>query len=212
VALYVLAFTDTPLDSSTIGPRRLEVVVVNELCAICERRAAAPAASEEELREQHALVLAVADRVSAILPVRFGALLGKRELVALVRTHEAAIRQGLETVRDRVQMTLRILGTRRAPRAVRASSGRDYLEQRMRAASSSLFSLPQPASTLLAALRPMVALERREPGVGQLLATVYHLIDARDVPRYTQIAKKASNRDMILTGPWPPFAFTPQLW
>jgi hypothetical protein len=207
--LYVIAFSDTPLEPWTVGHRRLHVVAVDRLCAICERRAAAPAVSEEELRRQHALVLAVAERVRAILPVRFGALVGKRELVALIRNHEAEIRQGLDAVRDRVQMTLRILGARPAPAAGRASSGREYLEQRLRAASP---VLPQPARSLLAALRPMVVRERQEPGVGQLLATIYHLIDAGDVPRYTRIVKKASNRDMILTGPWPPFAFTPQLW
>jgi hypothetical protein len=209
VPLYVLAFTDTPLERWTVGRHRLQAVVVNGLCAIWERRDTAPAASEEELREQHALILAVAARVTAILPVRFGALLGRRELVALIRSHEAEIRQGLEIVRDRVQMTLRVVGTRRAPPAVQASSGREYLERRLRAASP---SLPPPARAVLAALQPMVVGERREPGVGSLLATVYHLIDAGDVARYTRVVKKRSNRRMILTGPWPPFAFTPQLW
>lgn len=207
--LYVLAFTDTRLEPWTIGGRHLQTVAVGGLNAICERRGARAAATEVELREQHALVLAIAGRVRSILPVRFGALLEKRELVELMRRHQTEIRQGLAEVCDRVQMTIRVVGASAPTGFVAASTGRQYLQQRLQA---SVPTLPRPARTLLRALQPMVIRERREPGAGRLLATVYHLIDASDVPRYTGIAKNASSPEMIFTGPWPPFAFTPQVW
>jgi hypothetical protein len=209
VPFYVLAFTDARLEPWTIGDRQLQTVSVAGLNAICERRAGRPAANESELREQHALVLAIAGRVGSILPVRFGALLAKRELVELMRRHQTAIQQGLADVCGRVQMTLRVVGTSASTAPVPASTGRQYLEQRLRDSSP---TLPAPARRLLEALQPMVIRERREPGAGRLLATVYHLIDAGDVPRYTGIAKNASSPDMMLSGPWPPFAFTPQVW
>ncbi len=64
---------------------------------------------------------------------------------------------------------------------------------------------------VLAAVRPLVAAERREHGAGGLLATIYHLVEARHVDRY----KKAVGNPVpgvMVSGPWPPFAFSPQLW
>lgn len=209
MALYVVALTDTPLESWTAGSRTFRTVAVTGLYAVCERRTAVPAATDDELRSQHALVVEIARRVRSILPVRFGALIEKQTLSTILEAHEAEVRAALDAVRDRVQMTLRIVGTRRQPRAVTTSTGREYLEQRRRAVS---IQLSRSAASLLASLRPVVALERREAGVGNLLATVYHLVDAADAPRYTRIVTRARTRGAILTGPWPPFAFTPQLW
>lgn len=209
MALYVIALTDTCLQKLTIGRRTLRTVDIDGIYAVCESRRVAPPLTDDELREQHALVVDVARRVRAVLPVRFGALVEKHALVTLVQSHDAAIRQGLEDVRGRVQMTVRVVGPHPPRSAVRASTGREYLEQRRRSAFP---LLPRPARSLLAAVRPLAARERQEPGAGGLLATIYHLIDADAVRRYNRTAEIAANRATTVTGPWPPFAFAPQLW
>ena len=207
--LYVLALTDTALPPEVAGGLRLDSVELGGFYAICEPRRAAPPPEDDRLREQHALVRQIAGSARAILPVRFGTLMRKRELVAFSKDHEEEIRAGLDAVRDRVQMTIRIVGRQQqlSPRR-RATTGRGYLEQRRRAASP---DLPPAARSLLAALRPLIVRERQEPGVGRLLATVYHLVDASNSSRYSRKAKRMATQATVVTGPWPPFAFTPQL-
>ena len=209
--MYVLAFTDSapvPLPPAT---PRLASLELDGIHVIYQRRAAAPAIADAELRQQHALVTAIAGQTRAVLPARFGALHAREDLIAFIRQHGADIRTALDEVRDRVQMTVRVLGPdgepgpfRRAP----ATSGRDYLERARRAAA---LPLPRGAERLLSALQPYVAAERRENGAGRLLATIYHLVDAQHVAGYKKASAKRT-RGVIVTGPWPPFAFSPQLW
>jgi hypothetical protein len=208
VALYVLALTDEPVEPMAVGGRRLHTESIAGVHVVCERRRAAPPASEPELRAQHAIVLEIASYVRAILPVRFGTLVTKAGLGRIVRAHQAEIRAGLDLVRDRVQMTIRVTGRRPAagPSPLPAT-GRAYLAAKQRQAFP---RLPAPATALLKALAPLVAAERRAPGAGALLATVYHLVNAADLGRYARLARRPP-RSITVTGPWPPFAFTPQL-
>jgi hypothetical protein len=208
VPLYVLALTDTPLDDLAVGGRQLRAEPMGGVYAICEKRSTPPKPSDDELRAQHGLVIEIASRVRAILPVRFGSLLTKVALRRAIREHRAEIEAAFDLVRDRVQMTIRVTGRRRAPTALRApSTGRAYLARKREQLSP-----PLPSSTLalLKHLSPFAAAERREPGAGALLATVYHLVNTSDVPRYATLARKAP-RSIVITGPWPPFAFTPSL-
>ena len=208
MALYVLAFTDAAVRVRA-GVRPVVDVQVDGIHVICQRRYAVPPISDEVLREQHRDVLEIASRVRAVLPARFGALLERDEIVALVRTHEAALRAALDDVRDRVQMTTRVLGPAPAQPPVQVSSGKEYLERRRLLATP---PLPDPVRGLLDAVRPFVVRERQEPGAAGLLATFYHLIAADDVPRYTSATRRMRLSNVVSTGPWPPFAFTPQVW
>lgn len=211
MALYVLALTDTPLGTWHAEGRRFETADYDGIHVVCERRTASPPAEDAELRVQHALVVAIAERAPAVLPARFGSLIEKRQLTALLAQHELEIRDALQQVRNRVQMTVRVLGAAplRPPAAARmALSGRDYLERARRAASP---PLPRPALRILSAVQPYVVTERRAPGAGRLLATIYHLVERTHVTPYTKAAGRR-RPGVILTGPWPPFAFSPQLW
>jgi hypothetical protein len=209
VPLYVLALTDTPLGSWTAGDRRLQTADYDGVHVVYERRTKAPEMTDAELREQHSLVIAIANRARAVLPARFGSLIGKRELTALLRRHDAEIRAALEQVRDRVQMTVRVLGASLRPSApARVTSGREYLERARRALAP---PLPRHAERLLSAVQPYVVSARREPGAGRLLATLYHLVDAAQISRY-MAAARTRRPGVIVSGPWPPFAFSPQLW
>lgn len=208
--LYVLAFTDVTVRSSRSGVRPFVDVHVDGIHVICQRRNAVPRISDRALREQHRDVLEVASHARAVLPARFGALLDRDEIVAMVRKRDAAIRAALDEVRDRVQMTTRVLGTAPVQPPVQVSSGREYLERRRLMAAP---PLPAPVHALLDAVRPLVVRERQEPGVAAgLLATFYHLIAAGDVARYRSATRRMRSPEVVSTGPWPPFAFTPQLW
>lgn len=209
MALYVLALTDTALGTWTADHRQLRSADYGGIHVVYERRALAPPVSDEELRAQHALVIAIAERATAVLPARFGSLIEKRELTASIRRHEDEILAALHRVRDHVQMTVRVLGTRPKRAAAPAQmSGTEYMRRARRAA---IPPTTPDAERLLAAVQPLVASERREHGAGRLLATIYHLVDVRHVARYLAAAG-APIPGVIVSGPWPPFAFSPRLW
>ena len=88
-------------------------------------------------------------------------------------------------------------------------SGTDYLR---RARLAAIPPMTSAGERLLAAVGPIAAAERRVHGSGGLLATVYHLVDVRQVERYMKAAGGLLPRCHRFSGPWPPFAFTPQLW
>jgi hypothetical protein len=211
VPLYVLALTDVALGTWTVDGRRLHCADYDRIHAVHERRGLPPALSDDELRAQHRLVVAIAQRASAVLPARFGSLLDRRELTAAVTRHEQEILAALARVHHHVQMTVRILGERpkSAGGAARANmSGREYLERARLAATPPTTG---EAERLLARLSSLVASERREHGAGRLLATIYHLVHVRHVDRYKKVVG-APDPGVIVSGPWPPFAFSPQLW
>jgi len=208
VPLYVFAIVDAPLEARTILGRKVATLrLVPGIYAVCERRAAPPPPSDEELRQQHAIVVELGSEAEAILPARFGALLSTADLRAAVRRHEQDVRGALATVKGRVQMTVRIIGRRR-PRVVTPRSGREYLEQRRLAARP---PLPRSAVRFADAVRPFVALERREAGAGRLLATLYHLVERSDITAYMRTAAGLRSTGVLVSGPWPPFAFAPRL-
>jgi hypothetical protein len=206
--LYVVALTDTPVEGPASGARAWHTMSCGGVHALCERRGAAPQPSDAELRAQHALVVDLAARTRAILPVRFGSLMEESALAQLLVAHLDEITAALDLVRDRVQMTVRITGRRAAAAAApAAASGRSYLEAKRRLLSP---PLPAKARAVLEALAALAAGERRAPGAGALLATVYHLVDTDTLSRYEAVAA-AAPRSMVVSGPWPPFAFTPTL-
>jgi len=209
--LYVLALTDSDLGTWTVGRRRLHSAAYGPIHVVYHRRSVVPPITDEELRAQHAVVLAIAERAAAVLPARYGSLLAKRELTAAIRQHEDEIVAALDRLRNHVQMTIRVWGER-APRPPLQPpvgiSGTEYLQRARRAADPPTTSA---GDRVLAAVRPLVAAERREHGAGGLLATIYHLVDVRKVERYTKAAG-GPVAGVMVSGPWPPFAFSPQLW
>jgi hypothetical protein len=209
VDFYVVAFTDALMKRRRIKGRSYEVIPLGGLFAIGERRAGAPLATDDELRHQHDVVVRIAADASAILPVRFGAMTTIEVLESLPPQAVARLAEGLNEVRGRVQMTIRFVGE--PPPAVpptRAGSGRDYLQNRRAAMRP---ELPRAAADWLRTLRSIAARERLEPGVGSLLATAYHLVDKVHLDRYTKSAAGAEAVGARLTGPYPPFAFTPSI-
>jgi len=213
-AFYVFALTSGAAPTLRHANRRIEFVEVAGVHAAIERVARRPEISEEALRAQHDIVMKIAGSVEAILPVRFGALVDDLELEKLVSMRLGPIRQTLERVAGRVQMSVRVFasGAAPAPRAEAAqepASGAAYLEQRRRDAAG----VPAgEAAAISRAVRAIVADERTQRGQGRIEWTLYHLVDRSALPQYENAIAAFASPTVAISGPWPPFAFVPDLW
>jgi hypothetical protein len=212
---YVYALLDAPLAGRLRGARRMEFVGGGGLFAAVERHAAPPALSEKTLRSQHRRVVALARAARAILPVRFGAWVDADELARLLRLRRGVLRDALKAVRGKEQMTVRVLGRAEAPSPVRArDSGTAYLLAR---AASARPVVPPVAKVIQRAVAPLVASETLDPGVGEIQVTLNHLVSRGSSRRYRSLIASAiadldAGPPVVVTGPWPPFAFAPDLW
>src|SRR5687768_13585969 len=108
--LYVYALTGTAIVPFVSGGRRLRSVDLDGVYAVTARMDAAPAVSEQALRQQHEAVIRIAARSDAVLPARFGSFVDLDELRRVVAVRRDAIDQALELVRGREQMTVRLFG------------------------------------------------------------------------------------------------------
>ena len=213
MALYVIAIVDAPIPPFRVGTRPFRSVkCAPDVFAVVERRAVAPTLTDQHLRAQHRAVVYASKTVNAILPVRFGTLLQADDLIDVVRNFEEDIQDALRDVSGKVQMTIRVPGgsprgaARKKP-SNRQPPGRAHLEA-LRAALH--VPIPNTAKPLLRAVEPFVVRERRERGAA--IATIYHLVKREDVRPYRTAFDGHNVPGAILTGPWPPFAFTPRLF
>jgi hypothetical protein len=163
------------------------------------------------------VVAHIAGRVEALLPARFGAFVDARELRALVAGRRDTILEALALVQGRTQMTARLLGPQvpvAVPAETRAATGTEYLANRR----VTVASPPMPAAlcAVADAVRGIVVTERSEAGRGRVVATLYHLLDKDLVADYKAalgtIPPLTGDLALSVTGPWPPFAFAPDLW
>jgi hypothetical protein len=172
--------------------------------------AAPPAVSAEALRAYDAAVRRIADACAACLPARFGAAAASdEELCAQVDERAAELREALELVRGREQMTLRVHGDAPGPTQLGplpAGPGARYLEERRRARR-----LPE-LDELRAALQDLVRAERVERHQERgLLASVYHLIDRGSASPYLARLNAVEGLRVIASGPWPAWSFAPEV-
>ena len=217
---YVFALTGGAAAPFAAAGHEVEFVDTHGVYAAIERVSGPPPVSEEALRAQHEVVAAIASRVDAVLPARFGTMVGETELGAVVLQRRDVILDALALVRGRVQMTVRLLraeaGAKEAenPPERPAATGTEYLESRRVALAPP--PLPVPIPAVEAAVRSMVIAERVERGGGRAAATLYHLIDAHQVKSYrkavAQVQDQIGVAALTVSGPWPPFAFAPDLW
>ena len=164
---------------------------------------------EEALRAQHSIVVALAGRFDPILPVRFGARMSEARIAQVIRPSAPLLAKALTHVRGRQQMTMRLIGAE-VPAEAPATGGAEYLARRLAARA-----FPPEASALRDALRGFVVDQRIQAGRGNIRLTVFHLVNRTDIERYIRAAEQASSGiapwRMSLSGPWPPFAFAPEL-
>ena len=164
---------------------------------------------EEGLRDQHAIVIALAQQFDPILPVRFGARMTRARIAQVIEPSAGALLRALAHVRGRQQVTLRLMGPL-APAISPATSGTEYLARRLAAQA-----FPPETSPLQDAVRPFVVDQRIHPGRGGIRLTVFHLVNKESAPAYIRAAQSVAAKidpwRVSISGPWPPFAFGPEL-
>jgi len=238
--LYLYAIADGLDRVHDVGGADGELLTIHTLegmQVVAGERAAAPAIDAQALRTQDTVVRMLHARSAALLPMRFGASFGSRaDLDRAMTLRAPTLRERLEGVRGREQMTLRVLGAIGASGATgaagaagaedlsavappgagvhatgarRASSAQGAAYLRERAARR----VPREVLPLLEALKPWPRATRveagRSPGV---VATVYQLIDRGSSAEYEAAVKSAAGAlpglSIRVTGPAPCYAFT----
>lgn len=211
--LYVYAIADSGIPRRlSVRGRALRGLPAGRVAAIVEPRADRPPATADALREQHALVQALADRCGDLLPVRFGSLLGEVALREVLERRGPEISAALDLVRGRRQMTLRAYGqSSDEARTGPSRTGTEFLESRRRTTA-----LPPAAAVIRKQLADLIAAERIERGEGPLLFSAYHLVPVERLELYRERASNLQSMfspdRMKVTGPFPPFAFAPVLF
>lgn len=225
--LYVYAIVSSPVRvrslSSGAGDRLRPVIGGGTVAVVadCDKR---PSPTVSALRKHDAIVRRIAQAVPAVLPVRFGTIADTdRSLAALLEAWSAELQPALGLVERREQMTLRLFGRGAAvPEAPSPTShqpeaedhpGTSYLTRLARAHTRAR-AAPE-LERLNEALAHIVAAERiSRHDTGPLLLTAYHLIPRGKARLYRGILKRraaALGLRAIASGPWPPYAFVPEL-
>jgi hypothetical protein len=214
-SLYVYALMDAAARSPRVRGHRLEIVEISGLFAAVERLSAPPGISESALRDQHDIVVRLSRGVDAILPVRFGAFVDSEELARVIHLRRTQLLTALDNVRGKAQMTVRVFGPPpRPPRGGANQTGAEYLLER---AKSLRVALPPVAAAIRGVVQPLASAEQIDQGRGGIHVTLHHLVRHDRADRYrslveSTVASLESPPAITVSGPWPPFAFAPDLW
>jgi hypothetical protein len=220
MAWYVFALVDK-VPAGRAGKGLTGPLSIRKLAgafAVVERRGDVPPVEFGSLTQHQDVVARLARQVPAILPVRFGTLLDDEHLDEATGERDDEIAEAFDLVRDRVQFTWRVsrgsgIGNRGSGKKLQRDlpkSGAEYLRQAARAANP---APPAAFRVLRPALAPLMAKQRYQPGTAAIPEAVYHLVDMGRVDRYVAAAAalKKTNPRLAVTGPFPPFAFAPDI-
>ena len=194
-----------------VGRRVIRVLMVDRIAVVGAPPVDDATFTEAALRAQHALVVDLAERIDPLLPVRFGTRMTPDQIRDTIRRSMDVLTKALKNVSGRRQMTLRLIGAPIADQSPPAGrSGAAYLQQRRVA-----YSIPSALDPVRAAVTRFVAEERGSPGRAGVRATLFHLVERDDVAGYRRaverVAETMPHGSVTVTGPWPPFAFAPEL-
>ena len=210
--VYGLSTPGFPRRLTVLG-RRLHCMAFGSVDALVAH-SGPPGRSLADIQFQHRLVSHLAARARALLPARFGSFVTESALGELLSARRDEIEAALRQVRYCDQMTIRVFGPNPgapAP-ATPVSSGTAYLRKRQRQAHH----VPAEVAVIREELGALVREERIAPGEGRLRAIVYHLVARRSIPQYRRRAAVLpallAPRTVTVTGPWPAFAFVPELF
>jgi Gas vesicle synthesis protein GvpL/GvpF len=195
-----------------LGGARLRVLVCDGLAAVFSRhRTLQPRPSPEALWSHEAVVEQLTAR-GAVLPLRFGTMLdGEQALRETLAERHEELALGLENVRGRVELGVRVLGDPPRERPRGQGSGRAYLMARHEAhhrARQAAREIHEP----LAAIAHDSRLRTTVPPPA-ILAAAY-LVDRDQLEAFkARAGVLAAARDdvsTVCTGPWPPYSFVPE--
>jgi hypothetical protein len=178
---------------------RLRAVRIRGVTAIVGEVKRTPSPSIRNLRRHTTVIEALARSVDPILPTRFATCLADDlQLAEAVSSRAPMLKARLRSVRRRAQMTIRLVSPPVAQR--RPTSGTEYLRQRR---------VTVPAFEPVRAAIEKYIRESRVERSGDVV-TIAHLIPRTAVKRYRAGVERAATENnvrLMLTGPWPPFAF-----
>jgi hypothetical protein len=219
MAWYVFALVDK-VPAGRAGKGLTGPLSIRKLAgafAVVERRADVPPVEFGSLKKHQEVVTRLASQVPAILPVRYGTLLEDDHLDEATRERDDEIAEAFDVVRDRVQFTWRIkrgsgigdLGSGRKKQHDLPKTGAEYLRRAAKAANPS----PPAAFRVLSKLAPLMTKQRYQAATPAIPEAVYHLVDTTNVDRYVTAAAAVRKTSPLLTatGPFPPFAFAPEI-
>ena len=220
MAWYVFALVDA-IPSRRAGKGLTGPLSIRKLAgafAVVERRADVPPVEFGSLKKHQDVVTRLADQVPAILPVRFGTLLEDEHLDEVTRERDDEIAEAFDVVRNRVQFTWRVkresgIADRGSGRKTQRDLPRTGAEYLRRAAKAANPSPPAAFRALRPKLAPLMTKQRYQAATPALPEAVYHLVDSANVARYVTAAAAVRKTSPLLTvtGPYPPFAFTPEI-
>jgi hypothetical protein len=213
VYVYALAEPGLPRRFSILG-RRLLSMDFSGIDAIVERGAAVES-STEAIERQHGIITRLADRGGTILPARFGSTVTEASLRALLERRRDEVSAALRQVRGCEQMTVRVFGEPQQAAAMPSSpSGTAFLQQRRAQAHRETAEV----AVIRREFGDSVRAERVERGRHGIRVTVFHLVPRKHLATYQRRALVLQHKlrqdgvTVTITGPWPAFAFTPDLF
>jgi hypothetical protein len=208
--VYALSAPGLPRRLTVLG-RSLRALPVGGIEVVVGR----PPAAErtlEGIQLQHRIVAELAGRTPSLLPARFGSAIGGNALQSLVSARQDELRAALDRVRHCQQMTVRVFGARdQEAAAAIPASGAEYLAQRHERARRE----PAEAAVIRREFAGVARAERVQPGERGIRVTVYHLVPTRKLAEYRRRASALPPllaSPVTVTGPWPAFAFAPELF
>jgi len=214
--VYAIVPAGQPVRGTGLEGERLRVVKGGPIAAVVGESKTRLAASAARVVAYDRLLHHLADQSTAVLPARFGTYVAdEAELLFILRTRRLSLHRAVAHVRNRAQMTVRLVIERsgdaatstRVPGLAPARSGTAYLHARANAAAGAA-SLAE-----FAPLRAAVARWVRDERVEHRgrLATVYHLIPRGAAAAYRRALARemrAHGVPVALSGPWVPYAFS----
>ena len=161
----------------------------------------------------HEAVVRSLMRRMAVLPLRFGTMLADEDaLRAILAEHHEALAQGLERVRDRVELSVTVRGGPPQESHQDEASGRAYLMARREAHHRSERAAGEVHEPLAALARDA---RLRAPAPPPMILAAAYLVDRPEVDAFkARVVALAAARDdlsIVGTGPWPPYSFVPDL-
>lgn len=217
VNVYAIVRAGRPGMIRTRSGHRLRQIACGPVAAVVRDVARLPVASPAQVRLYERHMRELAQRFPALLPARFGTVMPPEELGFILSARRQDFQRALTHVRGRAQMTVRVVchdakarRRRQSAAAIRtaaAMSGREYLRERAHEAAAQ--RVVPGFEPVRAALARWICDERVEHH--DSVSTIYHLIPRSSSARYQQTLRQAADAaDLaaVVTGPWPPYAFT----
>ena len=173
---------------------------------------------------EHARVVSECFRNTTVLPFRFGTIFDSDEaLRRALRSNRKAFTDSVSRLKGKAEMHLKLVvkdgSLREAMNDIELpdSVGGEYLSRlrekasRQRERQTKARALSVQVNRLFHPLEEEVSCRKNE--TGGMLIDIAHLIDEKAIERYqnsfSSAARQLKNCEILISGPWPPYHFTP---